>query len=550
MRLVISVLFAALLAIIGTAAARDLDDYIREAAELNASDQTARAMEVMQAAVEEYPENPTATAYLGLYTGMRAGQVSDYMEAGRLVSRAFELLDEAVAIDHDNVLARYFRGIMGVSVPDFLGKNDDGVRDLEYVVRARQDDPESVSDENLIQALNYLGRGYVKQGKTDQAVTAFTKVVELAPGTPTAGAAAKTIEDLKRAEAEREHRMQEAAPSTPEIERIRSRIEDDPENPALLVELGRAYMLEEYLDAAEDAVKESIAMDSSNAEAYTLLADVLGAKAGRGYDEKIYEDTDYMTNLAFEIMRVTDEAVKLDPENMEMRLRRGIIGVEMPFFVGRLDDAIQDLRMIVESDADDELKSQALFYLGRANLKKTMTYWIRVVTDYPDHQAARMVFQRMNPGVTHVDLDEYEKPLVAIEFVLGYKDELPPQTAVWVETESGDFVKTVYVSGFSGFAKEQQINLPVWSSTSDFVDVDGVTSASIDLGHYIYVWDLKDHSGNTVKPGEYVVKVETSYWPSMKYQMVEAPVTIGSKEMRSVTEEGNYIPYLEAKYVP
>jgi hypothetical protein len=56
--------------------------------------------------------------------------------------------------------------------------------------------------------------------------------------------------------------------------------------------------------------------------------------------------------------------------------------------------------------------------------------------------------------------------------------------------------------------------------------------------------------GNKVEPGDYVVKVETSYWPSMLYQMVEAPITIGDEEMKSVTAEGNFIPYLEVTFVP
>jgi tetratricopeptide (TPR) repeat protein len=327
-------------------------------------------------------------------------------------------------------------------------------------------------------------------------------------------------------------------------------MEADPDNPEIVVELGRACMREGYLEAANALMKQAIAIDSSYVDAYVALVEVLSVTAELGYDEKIYEDTDYMTNLAFEIMRVTDKAVELDPENYDMRLMRGIIGVEMPFFVGRLDDAIEDLEALLESDAPDSIKSQALYYLGRANLKKTMTYWIRTVSEYPDEEAARLVFERMNPGVKRIDTSKLERPAVIVDFVLGFKDELAPQTVIWVETARGEFVKTVYVSGFSGYAKEQQINLPVWSSTSDFVDVDGVTAASIDLGHHIYVWNLTDHMGNRVKPGAYVVKVETSYWPSMKYQMVEAPLTIGDEEMTSATAEGDYIPYLEVKFLP
>jgi tetratricopeptide (TPR) repeat protein len=542
--------YALTAALAGAVAAREAEDYINEARELQQADDLGKAVEVMQAAALEYPEDSNVNAYLGLYTGMSAGRTSDYMEAGRLVTESFEILDRAVALDHDNVLARYFRGIMGVSVPEFLGKRDQGIRDLQYVVAARDEDPESVSDDVFIEGLKRLGQSLMASGDVKLAKIAYEKLIEAAPGTESAEAARKAIEQMEATEAERSREALDGAPSTPEIEAIRKRMESDPKNAAIVLELGRAYMAEGDLDAAEVVIKDAIDLDPSNADAYVALADLLGHIAGQGYNEKIYEDTDYMTNLAFEVMRVTDKAVELDPENLDMRLMRGVIGVQMPFFVGRLDDAIEDLTMLSESDAPDSVKAQALFWLGQANLKKTMTYWIRTVSEYPDEAAARLVFDRMNPDVKHIDLAEYDKPIVVVEFVLGFKDELAPQTVVWVERPGEEFVKTVYVSGFSGFAKEQQINLPVWSSTSDFMDADGVTAASIDLGHHIYVWDLKDHMGKQVEPGDYVVKVETCYWPSMKYQMVEAPITIGDKETKTEVQEGNFIPYLGVTYVP
>jgi tetratricopeptide (TPR) repeat protein len=547
----VTILVFALMAILVVAAlAREAEDYIKEARDLQQGDELAGAIEVIQSAAEEHPENSDIIAYLGLYTGMMAGRTSDYMEAGRLVTESFETLDKAVALDHDNVLARYFRGIMGVGVPEFLGKRDQGIRDLQYVVAARDDDPESVSDDIFIEGLNMLGRTLVARGDLDLAKKAYEKLIEVAPGTEEAEAAAKAIEHMETAEGERSRKVLEDIHLTPEIEEVRARIEADPENPALLVELGEVYVSGGHLDAAEAVIEDAIAMDSSYVDAYVALVNVLGEKGGRGYDEKIYEDTDYLTNLAFKVMRVTDMAVERDPDNADMRLMRGIIGIQMPFFVGRLDDAVEDLNMLLESDASDEIRSQALYWLGQANLKKTMTYWIRTVTEYPDLEAAQLVYDQMNPGVKRIDPSEFKEPVVVIDFVLGFKDELPPQTVIWVETPKEKFLKTVYVSGFSGYAKEQQINLPVWSSTSGFVDVDGVTAASIDLGHHIYVWDLTDHLGNKVEPGDYVVKVEVSYWPSMKYQMVEAPVTIGDKEVKSVTAEGNFIPYLEVTYMP
>jgi hypothetical protein len=95
-----------------------------------------------------------------------------------------------------------------------------------------------------------------------------------------------------------------------------------------------------------------------------------------------------------------------------------------------------------------------------------------------------------------------------------------------------------------------QVVLPVWASTSKFTDADAITGASIDVGEHMYAWDLMDMSGTAVPPGTYVIKVETHYWPSMKYQMVEAAVGVGAAEERVVVEEGDFIPFLEVRYLP
>ena len=161
-----------------------------------------------------------------------------------------------------------------------------------------------------------------------------------------------------------------------------------------------------------------------------------------------------------------------------------------------------------------------------------------------------MALDGMLPSAQRFDTSRYSRPSVVVDFLLGFRDELPPQTAVWIETEKGKFVRTLYASGFSGFAKEVQVVLPVWASTSKFVDADAITGASIDVGEHMYAWDLMDMSGEKVAPGTYVVKVETHYWPSMKYQMVEGEVEIGDKETRVIVQEGDFLPYLRLTYLP
>jgi hypothetical protein len=298
-------------------------------------------------------------------------------------------------------------------------------------------------------------------------------------------------------------------------------------------------------------LRRAIALGPQEPDAYKWLAMAIGASMGGGlYDERIHEDTDWATKRAFEMVELIDKAVELAPEDMETRLFRGMADIQMPFFTGKLDQGMADLEMVMDSDAPDDIKAQAAYWLGYGHQKRATTYWVKVLTDYDDEEAARMALNAMRPPLRRLDTSEIRTPAVVVDFTLGFRDELPPQTAVWVETPHGKFVRTLYVSGFSGHAREAQIVLPVWAATSDFAGADAVTGASIDTGEHIYVWDLKDEAGMPVDPGEYVIKVETSFWPSMKYEMASGIVAVGGDKAQTVTQEGTFIPFLELRYMP
>jgi len=335
-----------------------------------------------------------------------------------------------------------------------------------------------------------------------------------------------------------------------QITELKEKTQKEPGNSTLLLELGKAHFDAKHYEEAKKVLKEAINIDRRNVEAYKWLVLTLREIIAKGYDEKIYEDTNYRRKLAFEGYRALNKAVSLAPEDGELRLLRGIAGVEVPFFVHKLEQGIDDLNRVLKSDVPDSTKAEALYWLGEAYQKKAMSYWIRVVSEDPNSKASEAVFDRMRPAVKRFDLSQYQPPVLAIDFILGFRDELEPQTAVWIEDRKGNFVKTIYVSGFSGHVKEKQSRLPKWANSSKFVDVDAVTGASINLGHHIYVWDLKDNSGRRVKSGEYVVKVEVVYWPSRQHQLVSARVNLGEKGDRTVVEQGDFIPYLEVNYFP
>jgi tetratricopeptide (TPR) repeat protein len=512
--------------------AKPLKNYIEEAKNYQNSGKLEEAVKVMEEALKKYPDSSNAYAYSGLYTGMQAGLSQDLALAGKLVATSFEHLDKAIALDSLNLIARLHRGIMGIKVPAFLGRLDDGIKDQEFIIKMHQKSSKSVPNDILIQAYNFLGEGYQKKGENEKAVSALNKVIELAPGSSFAEDAKKQIKGI---------------PVTGEPSEKKIQVESN--DPKILMKEGKSALAKGNCEEAVEFFRKLVEVDSKNIEAYKYLASVLGCVAAKGYDEKIYENTDYRSGIAFEVMNVLDKAVALTPQDNELRLQRGAMGIFMPFFVGKFDQSIEDFNKILNSDAKDSLKAEALYYLGVAYQRKTMEYWDKVVVDYPSSEASKMVFQGMRPDVKRIDPEKI-KNAVVVDFVLGFQDALAPQTAVWVEDKSGKFIKTLYVSGFSGNVKEKQVWLKEWAANSKFVDADAVTSASIDVGHHIYLWNLKDYSDKSVKSGEYVVKVEVSSWPSMKYQLVSVPVKLGGKGGKSTVEEGNIIPFVEATYYP
>jgi len=533
---------------VGMGQSQTLDEYIKEAGKLQKTGEIDQSIIMMSEAIKKYPDKAIAYSYLGLFKGMKAGQVKDYMESFRFINESFEMLDKAISMDSDNPVPRYHRGLMGVNIPEFLGKLDLGIGDLEMIVKMSEDSPGKVSKDLVLNATNFLAQGYQKKKDKNRAISTWKKIIELAPDSDLAK---RAKENIKKLSIEKPAKSKiKKKPDSEKISKLKQKVENDPDNPSLLNELGKAYLDEKDFEAARKILEETIKLDPKHIEAYKLLAMTIGELAAKGYDERIHEDTDLRTNLAFTASKIIDKACELAPEDIELRLQRGIVGVGMPFFVNKLDQGIADLKWVLKSQTTYETKATAHFWLGRAYQKKAMSYWIKVVSDYSKSKAYQDVFNGLYPKMKRLDASSIRLPALTIDFIVGFQDELAPQTAVWIENKKNEFIKTIYVSGFSGYAKEQQVNLSSWTDASNFVDVDGVTSASIDLGHHVYVWDLKNHNGENVRPGEYIVKVEVAYWPSMEYQLVSTSIDVGKGKTSSLKKEGDLIPYLEVKYYP
>lgn len=97
------------------------------------------------------------------------------------------------------------------------------------------------------------------------------------------------------------------------------------------------------------------------------------------------------------------------------------------------------------------------------------------------------------------------------------------QFAVWIENESGEYIKTIFVTKFTatkGYEKRKDA-IPTWVEKSNISDgstreIDAVTGSTPKKSAYlVYVWDCKDKDGNEVPKGVYNYYVEgTVKWES------------------------------------
>lgn len=508
-----------------------LKDYMDTAGELNNQGKTEDAITLMREAAEKYPDNPDILALLGFYVGKSAGETDNFQLQASRAFESFNILDKAVRLDSENINALFYRGLMSIKVPPFLGKLNQGIEDLETLLSLLASAPEHEAQPYAVQTRMFLAEGYEKKEDILSALKMWEEILELNSDPEITQKACQEIERLK-----------EIALPVLESETISpSDLEE------VLTQAQLLYKAEEYFKA-ETLLLKAVETDENCVDAHSLLAYVYLALSEAGYAENISENTDYRTNLCFKAMDQLDRVLELEPENTEFRLLRGIMGVQFPFFVGKLEQGISDLNIFMQSGAPDSLKAEALFNLGYGYRKLGTSKWISVVNDYPSSEQAESVFANFNPRPTAPDITSLVTPCLTIEFALGFQDELPPQTAVWIEDEKGNFVKTIYVSGFAGHVKSVQVTLPLWGNTSNF-ETDATTGASIDLGNHFYTWDLDDGFGDMVPNGIYVVNVEVSYWPSYKYETVSLPILLADEDKYAVKNDALLVPYLELNYI-
>ena len=139
-------------------AARTESEYVAEAQALAGGGKLAEAVALLQEGAKEHPGSVEIYAYLGLFTGQSAGQAANYVEAGRPVTESFALFDKAVELGPENPIGYFYRGVMSVKVPVFLGKLPGGINDLKTVIAMGEKSKGAGPQDMLMPADSMRGR--------------------------------------------------------------------------------------------------------------------------------------------------------------------------------------------------------------------------------------------------------------------------------------------------------------------------------------------------------------------------------------------------------
>ncbi len=119
------------------------------------------------------------------------------------------------------------------------------------------------------------------------------------------------------------------------------------------------------------------------------------------------------------------------------------------------------------------------------------------------------------------------------------------QFAVWIEDDSGSFVRTLYATHFTanGGYKNRPDSIPRWVERSGLAEkekADAATGATPKSGSLSFGWDLTDENGTAVQPGVYRFFVEGSLrWKNRV--LYSGTVTVGDSFDYTVSAESEFI---------
>ena len=189
--------------------------------------------------------------------------------------------------------------------------------------------------------------------------------------------------------------------------------------------------------------------------------------------------------------------------------------------------------------------------------------WLHELKFYP---FALLLFATAALPAADNTLEEKSSPSVKVSFpYIRQSGRASNQYAVWVEDAKGKFIKTLFVTNYTGQGgfRIRKDCIPTWvrrsgASNAPKADLDAVSGATPATGTQTYEWDCKDKNGKIVPPGKYIIFVEaTLRWKSRvlyiaNFTLGREKVSVRALPQYSVKSDNheNMIGIVSVSYTP
>lgn len=295
----------------------------------------ARAVALLEPLHAAHPEDCLILAYLGSAVSLQGRDARSSSARFDKALKGLKMLDRAVAGEPENTEIRLLRGNVCRRLPEkYFHRTATAVEDFQYLIGRYEQDPNAFEPGLYRRLLQDLAIAFEVLDRSEQvkAVRGKLKKKRARKGSDLETEAAMELAEAKQLYGRALAGDRPAAGMALEI--FTRVMQEDPENPMLLAALADCHSL-------------------------------LGRSA---------EEPSEMFAEALTAMKYFDDALKLDPENIRLRLMRAAQSLRLPeAFFKRTATAIGDLEYIVSRYDNDptvlpkDLYHRVLYHLGCAH---------------------------------------------------------------------------------------------------------------------------------------------------------------------------------------
>lgn len=365
------------------------------------------AHELFKVAHQLDPDDATVAAYYGSALALVGRDAVDPNEKVQCALKGLKLLDLAAKAEPDNIAVRTLRAYVNYRVPEhFFNRTSVATQDFSYLAERYEKDPSVLSRSSYWEILYHLGKAHQTLGEVEQARAVWEKLIQAKPS--------PRYLRLLRAEGMDVGDFDEDAESA--------------RNRARLLQEGVA-LHDRGVNGEKSAAQEAVKLFEAAVEDYPddpMLKAYCGSSvslAGRYAD-----DANATFAAAIRGMKIIDEAVKMAPDEVRVRLVRAKHGLRLPeLFFRRTAVAVVDLEFVRDrvaasaAELPREEWFEVLWLLGNAYFRlgvveDAKATWDALLKEEPGgaYQAlveAQLAPQTADIAVQEVDMDDKEAVL-------------------------------------------------------------------------------------------------------------------------------------------